>query len=94
MRLFVWLLVAAAVLYALHRLLLWAEGRGWIYYWHKKASPRGIGNSALEVQSLLEPGTRHVLEARLEEVSDDEVAGDVPDEDDITPDQPSGRPGA
>jgi hypothetical protein len=93
MRVIVWFLIAGAILYAVHRLLLRAESRGWIYYWHRKASPRGIGNSALEVQALLEPATRHVLEARLEERSDNEVAGDVPDDDDVTPDRPSGRPG-
>jgi hypothetical protein len=91
MRPVVWLLIASAILYGLHRLGLWAESRGWIYYWHKKASPRGIGNSALEVQTLLQPASRHMLEARLKDISDDEVAGDVPDEDDVTPDQPSGR---
>ena len=63
-----WLLLLIPVLVALaifglHRLALWAEGRGWIYYKTKRA-PAGAGSLAmLEVAQIFEPETEHVVEA-------------------------------
>jgi hypothetical protein len=74
MRLALILIAVAAALFALDRLLLAAEARGWIYYRKKQASP-GTGASAfLELQSMLEPGRKHEISAlrREEEERDDE----------------------
>jgi hypothetical protein len=63
-----WLLLLIPVLvivagYGLHRLALWAEGRGWIYYKTKRA-PAGAGSLAmLEVAQILEPEVQQVIEA-------------------------------
>jgi hypothetical protein len=75
----IWLVVTAAGLYALHRLALWMESRAWIYYKHSSGSSTRAGSAMLEVQQLLEPSKRHVIEIRREqkEVADD--SGDPPD---------------
>jgi hypothetical protein len=75
------LLVLAGLVLAvwlLHRLAVWAEDRGWIYYRKKTGSATGLGNAFLEVQSLLEPGTKEVLEARLEDSSEETDVGAPP----------------
>lgn len=55
--------LAFAAGYGLHRLALWAEGRGWIYY-KTKRTPAGAGSLAmLEVAQVLEPEVEHVIEA-------------------------------
>ena len=61
-----WLIIAGAAIgvYGLHRLALWMETKGWIFYLHKKASPNTLGNAVLGVQQILQPGTEHVLEVR------------------------------
>lgn len=75
----VWLVGMAAVLYGLHRLALWMEQRGWIYYRNTRHGSSGsLGNAFLHVQSILEPGKRHVLEQRLDEAREDEESGDPP----------------
>jgi hypothetical protein len=80
MKLLLWILLLAIALFALHHLALWAERRGWIYYIHRKASPGSVGSAFMEVQSLLEPGTRHVVESRLNDVADEDESGDPPPE--------------
>lgn len=72
----VWIIAGLASLYALHRLALFMEQRGWIYYRHKRGSSGALGTAFLEVQALLEPANRHVLEIRRDEASEgDETAG-------------------
>ncbi len=60
-----WLLATAgclAGLYALHRLALWLEHKGWLYYWHKK--PHGSAAGAfVALQRAIEPQASHVLVA-------------------------------
>lgn len=61
-----WLLfvgLAAAGLYGLHRLALWAESRGWIYYRTKHMPAGATGLALLEVTSILDPQVTHVIEA-------------------------------
>lgn len=53
------LLAAPFALYALHRLCLWLEARGQLYYWHKQ--PGGSRFSALNpLQEALDPPAKHV----------------------------------
>lgn len=60
----IWWLGGLMVLgYVLHRLALWAESRGWIYY----RSSRGSGGAALsnamsEFEAVLNPAAEHRLE--------------------------------
>jgi len=63
-----WLLLLIPVLaivagYGLHRLALWAEGRGWIYYKTKRAPAGAASLAMLEVAQILEPEVRQVIEA-------------------------------
>ncbi|HEX8154661.1 MAG TPA: hypothetical protein VF698_16125 [Thermoanaerobaculia bacterium] len=67
-------LIAAAIiaaLVAIDRLALAAEERGWIYWRRRKASPGTRSAAMLEMQSLLEPGKRHVIEAKAETREED-----------------------
>jgi hypothetical protein len=79
MKVLVLLVVVVLVLAALHRLALWMEARGWIYYRRRRPSSSAVGNAFLEVQSLLEPGQRLVLEARRDDHAEQEDSGDPPD---------------
>jgi len=53
------------VLYGLHRLCLWLEGRGWLYYKHKKPSS-SPASCFVALQQVLEPPTQHVLQVKDE----------------------------
>ena len=65
----IWLTVAAlcGALYGLHRLALWAEGRGWVYYLRRRASSDALGNAFLNLQKIVEPQAGHVVEVRQRE---------------------------
>lgn len=78
----VWIILIAAALYALHRLALWAEARGWIYYMKSQGHSTRAGSAMLEVQQLLEPSKKHVIEMKRNQrgVADDQ--GEPPDPDD------------
>lgn len=74
-----WLVIVAcgvAAIYAMHRLALWMETKGWIYYMHKKASPDTLGNATLGVQQIIQPGAKHVLEVRRNKRIQRDDAGD------------------
>jgi hypothetical protein len=77
-----WLTVAvggAAGLYGLHRLCLWLEAHGHLYYLHKK--PEGSSPTACltALQELIEPPAKHVFHVREEKRYAEEEAGDPPD---------------
>jgi len=57
-----WVSLAAAALYGLHRLALWAEGRGWVYYRTHRAPVGSAGMAMLEVTSILDPAAEYVIE--------------------------------
>jgi hypothetical protein len=68
-------------LYGLHRLGLWLEARGCLYYIHKK--PRGgVAGGFVALQEVLEPGSRHVVQIKEEKRGESEEgvpgAGDWP----------------
>ncbi|MGV9664735.1 hypothetical protein [Nocardia niigatensis] len=53
------LVVAVAVI---DRIAVWAERRGWIY-WRHRPKTAGVGSGMLgQVESLLSPSYRHVVE--------------------------------
>jgi len=72
-------LALLGALYGLHRMALWAERRGWVYYRTKQGSSGALGNAFLEVQSLLDPSAKHVLEERLKDDVEAAETGDPPD---------------
>ena len=58
-------IVAAAVgLYGLHRLCLWLEQRGLLFYIHKK--PGSTAGCFTALQQAIEPQTKHVLHVKEE----------------------------
>jgi hypothetical protein len=60
--------------YAVHRLCLWLEGRGWLYYIHRK--PSGSPASAfVALQKVLEPPSQHVQQVKAQEQRGDHPAG-------------------
>ncbi len=79
MRLLVVAILLVVVLMFLDRLLLAAERRGWIYYRKKKASPGTRASAALEMQALLEPDRRHVVDSVRNEESERDESGEPPE---------------
>lgn len=71
--------VVLASLWGLDRLLLRAEARGWIYYRRKRGTWTRVGSAFLEVQSMLEPGKRHVAEIRREKALPEPGSGAPPE---------------
>ena len=54
-----------AALYLLHRLGLWLEERGWLYYKYQKPG-RSAGSCFTALQEVLEPPIQHVLHVEEE----------------------------
>jgi hypothetical protein len=73
------LLAAIGLLYALHRMALSAEDRGWVYYLNRKPNSSTLGNAFLEIQSMIEPEKRSLVEARKEETVEEDEQGDPPE---------------
>jgi hypothetical protein len=73
-----WIVALLIGIFLLHRLALWAESRGWIYYKHSSSSSTRAGSAMLEVQQLLEPSKRHVIEIKREQKEVEDEAGDPP----------------
>jgi hypothetical protein len=72
--------IAVIVLWALHLLGLWMERRGWIYYWHTRATSgaasAALGSAMQEMNALANPEVRHVvLEQRSDRKRDDQTDG-------------------
>lgn len=57
---------AVVVLWGVHRTLLWAEERDWIYY---KRKPKFRGSSLGLIESIYNPEIEHVVEERTGEAS-------------------------
>ncbi len=76
-RILLWILIVASVpfvLYAVHRLALGMEERGYIYYIHKKPKG-GSGGAFLGLQQIVEPQVQHVIRAvRVNHLAGDEEA--------------------
>ena len=83
---FIAIAAVTVAVFLLDQLMLWVERRGWIYYRKRQPSGgSGVGNALLEVQSLIEPDKRAMIEVREEKrEEDDSGAPPDPDEDDDT----------
>lgn len=56
-----WILAAAALLVAFHRIGLWMEARGWIYY--RRRPPTGASAlAALQISEIFKPELEYVIE--------------------------------
>jgi hypothetical protein len=54
------------------------EGRGWIYYRKSHGSSGTLSAAFLEVEALLEPSKRHVVEIKRRDESEQHESGDPP----------------
>lgn len=60
-----WILIiiaAAAAGYGVHRLAIWAEHRGWIYYRNKRGPLGGFGMALIEATTPFAPEIEHAIE--------------------------------
>ena len=57
----------AVGLFCLDRLCLYLERHRWIYYRRTKPTRGAVGSMFLEMQSFIDPSTKHVIEHRKEE---------------------------
>jgi hypothetical protein len=73
-------LLSVVAIFAAHRLSCWAEDRGWIYYRKRSGRPGTSAQAFLEIQSMMEPSRKYVLEVKREDEDKDEQAdsGDPP----------------
>lgn len=65
-------------LWALDRLLLWTEKRGWLYYRRKKPNLSGSIYHMLEMHSVFDPGIGQVQEIIVEEEQQEDESGEPP----------------
>ena len=75
------ILIATALVvmtYAFHRLALSAEKRGWIHYTKAGRSSASLSNAFGEIQSIIEPSKRYVVEQRAEPRVEEDDAGGPP----------------
>jgi hypothetical protein len=78
MDILIWIGGIIVGLFALDRLLLWMEAKGWIY-WRKvkrKSSGGGTGAGLLGMNAIFDPGSHHTAEAQQEQEVEDEDDGD------------------
>jgi hypothetical protein len=75
-----WVIAGITAMYALHRLGVWMEDRGWIYYRKKHGSSGSLGSALLEIEALLEPSKRHVVEIKRRDESEQYESVDPPPE--------------
>lgn len=72
--------LAVIVLGGLHLLGLWMERRGWIYYWHQRATSgaasAALGSALQEMNALANPEVRQVIvEQRSDRQQRDQTDG-------------------
>ena len=75
-----WVLVIAlglGTLYGLHRLGLWMEERGYIYYLHKKPKGGSAIGSLVAFQRAIDPRAEYVIQADRvnQEISEEGASG-------------------
>jgi hypothetical protein len=73
-----WIAGGLAALYTLHRVALWLERRGWLYYVNSRDHFAGRGSLLVAVAAAVDPTVRHLIEAqRAFEVVEEEGIGDT-----------------
>ena len=75
-----WVAGGLGGIWALDRVLLWAEARGWINYRRRGLSRGGATYHALELQSIFNPSTREVMEVKYGEQEEVNESGAPPGE--------------
>jgi hypothetical protein len=83
----IWLAIAIVALWAIDTLLLWAEGRGWIFYRRNKPTRGALGNAFLEINGIIDQGKKVILREMKKTEHDESHSGDP-----ANPDARSKRP--
>lgn len=63
MQIALWIVGVVVALFALDRLGVWAESKGWIY-WRRKPQSGAIGAALMELNSFTNPAAEHVVVAK------------------------------
>ena len=74
-----WVLVVVfgvVVVFAVHRLLLWMESRGWIYYRKSSSHSGALGNAFMALHSILDPESGRAAEHKLHEEKEESESGE------------------
>ncbi len=75
---FVWIVLGALVLILFDRLALAMESRGWIHWRRSRGMSSRLGNAFLELQSIIEPDKKYIIEAKHERKRENRDTGDPP----------------
>lgn len=79
MKIILWVVGIGIAMFLLDKALLKMESRGWIYYRKKAPTRSSLGNAFLEIQSLLEPSKKAMVEVMKEEKKEQADSGDLPE---------------
>jgi hypothetical protein len=79
MKIILWIVGIGIALFLLNKAFLKMESRGWIYYRRKAPTRSSLGNAFLEIQSLLEPSKKAMVEVMKEEKKEQADSGDPPE---------------
>ncbi len=71
-----WIGSVALALFAVDRLLLWTETRGWIYWRKTKRKTSGLGAGLMQLNTIFDPSTTHAVEVRQEREVEEKKNGD------------------
>ena len=88
MKIILWIAGIALALLLLDKVLLKMESRGWIYYRRKAPTRSSLGNAFLEIQSMLEPSKKAMVEIMKEEKKEQADSGEPPDSGEKKPRDP------
>ncbi len=55
-----WIVGVGRALFAIDRLALWAEAKGWIYWRKKRPSTGALGSALMEMNTIANPSTEYV----------------------------------
>ena len=88
MKIILWIAGIGIALFLLNKALLWMESRGWIYYRKKAPTRSSLGSAFLEIQSLLEPSKKAMVEVMKEEKKEQANSGEPPDSGEKKPRDP------
>ena len=60
----------------LRRLACWLESRGWLYWTHSAGHSTRAGSAMLQLNQLIDPSKRHLIELRTDRKTERDAAGD------------------
>lgn len=82
-KIIVFILTASAILYCLHKICLWLEKHGYLYYMNKKADTGFLASTLEMINGVLNPAVKHTIEMKQNQVTvDKQKAEDDSDKND------------